>query len=184
MDEIDGNWLSIDERENAINNLEMIRYFLQNLDDPIRWKWAIIALHQTLYSFAICATTPTDSRWSLENPEDLDSRLINIGEALKRAKKTDWIRSRDWVPLETSTDEDKAIKRITKEFRNGFVHFRPQSWAIEVSGMPKLFQHTLRVIKHLALYSNNIIYGSEDVRVHVLTEIDLLNEELVRLSSA
>ena len=48
MNYIEGNWLRLDELENAINNLEMVKYFLEELDDPIRWKWATIALHQAL----------------------------------------------------------------------------------------------------------------------------------------
>jgi hypothetical protein len=35
------------------------------------------------------------------------------------------------------------------EFRNGFVHFTPKSWTIEVAGLPRITHAALRPIEQL-----------------------------------
>lgn len=47
-------YISIDEKENAIDSLETTVSFL-NRDDNLKWKWVVIALHHSLYSFCISA---------------------------------------------------------------------------------------------------------------------------------
>ena len=156
-----GNWLRLDEIENAFDNLRMCAEFLEPLDNPIRWKWAILALHQALYGFAICATYGTNCASVLSDPNKPgESHLINIREALKRAKSREHL----WpsaLPLVTTPDEDAAIHRLVDEFRNGFEHFRPMAWSIEVSGMPGLFQLALRVLCFIALESRSVRYESD-----------------------
>lgn len=59
---MDESFLELDERENAIDNLEMAAYFLENIHTNMKWKWEIIAIHQALYGFLICALQGTDAR--------------------------------------------------------------------------------------------------------------------------
>jgi hypothetical protein len=59
--ENNGDWLRPDELSNAIDNLEMCGHFLATLPHPVRWKWGILALHQAIYGFAICAVKGTDA---------------------------------------------------------------------------------------------------------------------------
>ena len=47
-------YISIDEKENAIDSLETTLSFLGR-DDNLKWKWFAIALHHSLYSFCISA---------------------------------------------------------------------------------------------------------------------------------
>ena len=82
-------WLRLDEVENAIDNLEACGLFLQEFPEPIRWKWAIIALHQALYGFAVAAIQGSDSTSVLKNPADHSSQLISFWEALKRTRNRD-----------------------------------------------------------------------------------------------
>ena len=178
-------WLRIDETEDAVDNIEMVHHFLVQLHGPIRWKWAILSLHQALYGFAVGATKPSDSSLALKKPEDPESQLISIWTALDRAKDPDWMPRIDWNPLVTSTAEDEAIDKIVNEFRNEFAHFRPQGWSIEVSGMPSLFIHVLRVIRHLALDSNTILFIPDELRdrtERALSRLDTLLEESVNRS--
>ena len=55
MSEHSREWLYLDELENAIDNLEMVPHFLEEINSTMKWKWTIIALHQALYGFAVCA---------------------------------------------------------------------------------------------------------------------------------
>jgi hypothetical protein len=143
-------WLRLDESTNALDNLEMCSYFLRNLPNPIRWKWAIIAIQQALYGFAVAAVQGTDQGSVRKRPEDPESRLISIWEALKRAGDP----ANLWpgtTPLMMSPAEEKALQRVVSEFRNGFEHFGAQSWSIEVAGLPALLAHVLAVVQRIAL---------------------------------
>ena len=123
---------------------------LETLPEPIRWKWAIIALHQALYGFAVAAVRGPDFAPVLKNPNDLNSHLISVWEAIDRAKRVECLRP-GGVPLVTLPEEDKAIEKLGEEFRNGFEHFRPMTWSIEVSGMPTIVARVLRVVEGIAL---------------------------------
>jgi len=158
------NWIRTDELDDAIDNLEMTAFFLEELPSHRKWKWAIIAVHQALYGFAICSTTPSDASFALKDPSNPDSFLISIWTALKRARDPAWKRWGHSQPLVTSKEEDRAIRKLVKEFRNEFAHFRPKAWAIEVSGMPDIFRRVLRVLDHFALTSDTITYYDEPMQ--------------------
>ena len=158
------NWIRTDELDDAIDNLEMTAVFLETLPNDRKWKWAIISMHQALYGFAICSTTPSDSSWALKDPSNPDSQLISIWTALKRAKDPAWKRWGISQPLVVSKAEGWAIRKLVSEFRNEFAHFRPKAWAIEVSGMPAIFGCVLRVLEHLALTSDTVTYYDEPLR--------------------
>ncbi|HET6679789.1 MAG TPA: hypothetical protein VFG84_01200 [Gemmatimonadaceae bacterium] len=149
-----------------MDNLEMCSRFLRELDEPIRWKWAIIAAHQALYAFAVMAVQGTDACSVLERPEDPSSRLISFWEALKRAKDPKYLWS-GTTPLVTTPEEDRALERVVKEFRNGFEHFAPAGWSIEVSGMPALLGRVLRVIHGVSIgaQSGHVYDADEAVRL-------------------
>jgi len=157
-------WIWTDELDDAIDNLEMTAFFLEELPSDRKWKWAIIAMHQALYGFAICSTTPSDASFALKAPSNPNSHLISVWTALKRAKDPAWKRWGHSQPLVTSEEEGRAIRKLIKGFRNEFAHFRPKAWAIEVSGMPDIFRRVLRVIKHLALTSDTITYYDEPMQ--------------------
>ncbi len=126
-------WLRLDERTNALDNLEQCEFFLRTIPGPIRWKWAIIALHQACYGFAVAAVQGT-------NPSVVDAndhpRLISFWEAINLVEG-----------LNISKDEKQAIDRLVKELRNSIEHFKPGYWSIGVSGMPNILGHVLRVIE-------------------------------------
>jgi hypothetical protein len=171
------NWLRLDEIEDAIDSLEMCGVLLAMLRDSVRWKWAIMALHQALYGFAISAVQGTDSLSVLQNRENPDSKLISIWEALKRARDSRYV----WpgaAPLVTTAAEERAIERLSSEFRNGFEHFRPASWSIEVSGMPKIFHQVLRVVEFVALESGGIRYSEPHYADRVREALASIRAEL------
>jgi len=168
-------WLRLDERTNALDNLEMCDYVLRTLPDPIRWKWAIITLHQALYGFAVAAVKGTDALSVLKNPADLNSHLISIWEAVRRTKDQSYIGP-SGQPLVISKEEEHAIERLVNEFRNGFEHFAPTGWSIEVSGMSRILAHILRVIQGIAI-------GTHALRFYDINEERRLHEALSRVAS-
>ena len=187
--------IEIDEIKNLIDNLEMVKYFLDT-SLPYKWKWIMIALHQALYGALISTLQGTDHRQTVIDrsgkrgeamtfhidrvpPAEIASKLgkseeqildwitnpylISLDEALRRVNQKDCLPSLDNAqPLISTTEEDGAIERLTKEFRNNFEHFTPKGWIIYISIMPAIVSNVLRVIRFLVLESNCIIYLSEE----------------------
>lgn len=150
-------WLRLNELENAIDSLEMVSYFLENIKAQTKWKWAILALHQALYGFAISASSGfvqnAVTRPSKRYPE---GKLISIWEAIDFAKEPADTTSEFHNSLVLSSDEEWAIKKLVDDFRNEFEHFNPKLWSVEVSGMPKIFSLIIRVVRFIALESKRV----------------------------
>ena len=177
-------WLRLDELENAIDNLEMTAWFLERIPSEKKWKWTIIAVHQALYGFAICGVRGTDSRWVVKKSKKKDGWLISIWEALERTKDPKWMPLGISRPLVTTPEEDAAIERLVDEFRNEFEHFKPKHWSIEVSGMPIIVGHVLRVIRFLALESNCVLYLEEGQLLRVQEALAKIEQNLAREAAA
>jgi hypothetical protein len=170
-------WLRLDERTNALDNLEMADHFIHSLPEPIRWKWAIIALHQALYGFAVAAVQSTDSLSVLKNPDDPESHLISIWEALRRAKDSRYLRS-DGTPLIVTEDEEVAIQRLVTEFRNSFEHFKPAGWSVDVSGMPRIVGRVVAVVHRIAIGTQSVRFDDADEDQRLRDAFARLGEEL------
>ena len=178
-----GDWLRLDELSNAVDNLEMCAHFIATLPHPIRWKWAIVALHQAVYGFAICAVKGTDDTSVLQpGKRSKQPKLISIWQALKRANDKRFLWP-DSAPIQLASPERKALGRLFLDFRNGFEHFQPAGWSIEVSGMPSLFRAALGPLKRLALEQGSVRYYSQADRDRVSAGIARL-EGLVGRGSA
>ncbi len=172
-------WLRLNELENAIDSLEMADHFLECIPSEMKWKWVIIAIHQALYGFAICSIRGTDARWLIDkHSKKGEVKLISIWESLKRAKDPHWMPLGISQSLVTTPEEDTAIKRIISEFRNEFEHFLPKHWSIEVSGMPTILRHILRVLSFLSLESCCVLYSTDDEKNRVKQVIDKLEKKL------
>lgn len=128
--------------------------YRQSVVDRTKESGRIIMLHVNRVPIDIIASSYDKSE---EKVRELisDPFLISLDEALRRAKKKDCLPSLvNAKPLTTSAEEEKAIHRLTKEFRNQFEHFSPKAWLVFTSGMPDIFNAVLRVIGFLVLESN------------------------------
>jgi len=157
----------------------MVAHFLEHIPSEKKWKWAIIAIHQALFGFAVCAIQGTDSRWLIKN----NNKLITVWAALERAKDAKSMPLGISKPLVTSPEEDAAIKKLTNEFRNEFEHFKPKLWSIELSGMPTIMRHVLRVIRFLALEADCVSYPDEIQRDAVQQAVTRIENALVRAAA-
>ena len=164
--------LSLNEVENSVDNLEMVVYFLENIPSKKKWKWAIIALHQALYGFAICASQGFVQKTVIKP----DGELVSIWKAIDLAKEASPVSPDYFRPLVLSDEEEFAIKKLVKQFRNEFEHFKPIEWGITLSGMPDIFANILRVIRFLALESNRVNGSQSDLEKidHALQHIQNL----------
>ena len=98
--------------------------------------------------------------------------LISLEEALHRVKRESYLPySGSSQKLVTTSDEEDAIKELTKEFRNEFEHFFPKRWAAVTSKFPQIVGNVLRVIQFLVFESNCVNMSVEqDKRAKVAIE--------------
>ena len=242
-------FLEITSIDNAIDNLEMMVFILQTHKTLWRWKWCVIAAHQALYSFTICAlegtapiltVTERDIRnypkvspihiigachaWHVEgssNAEILDKldsiamasgnysvnnqiseatiakwltkrpQLIGIREALRRLTanepntgvpfsqdRNDYLLWSHSKRLVLSSAETEAIDSLIADFRNEFEHYMPKSWLIHPDIFPPMLTYVLRVIRFIALGSNNVNYHEDDHEDRVTNALDKIERFL------
>jgi len=162
------DWLRTDEKENAVDSLEMTAELLKRMKDTKRkslWKWISISLFNTLYGFCICAIQGTNP----DRVKEIDKRtgqfkneLISFPEALKRTQDQKWMHQfTHSQTLTLTTDQKQNIEKLRKDIRNNFEHFTPKGWSIEVSGMPKIVSDATDLIEFLALSSGNPLWDTD-----------------------
>lgn len=133
-------WLRTDEEQNAIDFLAKTNKFIEeSYRDKWAWKWVAISLHGALYGFAVSVAKGTNDSSVLTK----NGKLIDFDEALNRCRNAH--------NLITSSGEDFALSKLKGMMRNGFVHYQPGLWAIEISGMPQICLDALRVLRYLAI---------------------------------
>jgi hypothetical protein len=179
---MDERYLTFTEETNALDYLERAACFIRAAaTDDTAWKWVIIALHGSLYGFAICACKGTDYHTVTYTTKRGDRRLISFGAALKACQDPQRMRMTVLSkPLVLSDDQQAAIKKLQESLRNPFEHYIPMSWHIEVHGMPTLAIHCLEVIRVLALETGNYTMLSREQ--HALVE-SLVSESVSFLST-
>jgi hypothetical protein len=88
--------------------------------------------------------------------------LISLDEALRRVKRKECLPPlNNSQPLVTTAEEDDAIRKVTKVFRNEFEHFAPKGWIVFTSKMPDNVHNLLRVIRFLVFESNCVTMSLE-----------------------
>jgi hypothetical protein len=64
-----------------------------------------------------------------------------------------------FVPTDTQTD---SVRRLNKELRNNFVHFRPKMMCRPTEIFPRIARDVVDVISFLAVDSGNVRWGFQD----------------------
>jgi hypothetical protein len=146
-----GRWYRTDERENAIESLEQAaRFYRSRLRH--RWKWLMIALHGAVYGFAICAVRGTDPD-RVMNGENLISPRAALHRCQSDVYMLQYAHSQS---LQLSGEEKEAVAKLLNWIRDNLVHFTPRLWSIEIAWLANILQHSIRVIRFLALESGNV----------------------------
>jgi len=136
--------------------------------DPQAWKWGILALHSALQGACVChlvttaspvgAITKSNAKlWinyfddSMNDPEEKPPKtdLMRFPDLLKAVRKPNSAGGRCYGQVNISNHELESLKHIHENIRNQFVHFEPQGWSIEISGVRKIGQLTARIIKEI-----------------------------------
>lgn len=195
-------YIATDGVQNALDNLEMLEHFI-GLDKPSKWKWAVIAAHQALYTFMLCALQGTSPSLNLASgrsrkvlrlhleeektipeiaavlsvtPEEASVLLsrpyvISFGEALERIQAPQPHLGNNYQPVVLSETMRASIDTLWGHLRNGFEHFMPMGWTIQVQLVTKVLRDTVDIIRMVALDTGTILYmGEEQARVEEALE--------------
>jgi hypothetical protein len=78
------------------------------------------------------------------------TRLMDLPDLLKAIRRPNSAGdSSNAIGITISDAELKWLCDFHRDIRNQFVHFEPQSWSIEVSGIPKIAQLVVRIITEI-----------------------------------
>ena len=186
------HYLRIDEKENAIDSLQKAAEFLKNIEnDPLYWKWFIVAIHHAVYHFMLLALQNTDLSgiWKehlnkglpklvdyglsrkVVDTNNSENQLVNFIEAFKRIQKPDQMSGYvNAKPFVAEIKHKEAATDLNTILRNNFVHFSPKGWSIEISFIIKAVLPMLEVVEFLVLNSGRL-FMDEQQRNSVQSDI-------------
>lgn len=75
-----GKYLEIDQFINATDDLQKSVEFLENLEDPFRWKWVSKSITSALYGYIICALGSSNYVNVSKVPKWLKKRFAKISD--------------------------------------------------------------------------------------------------------
>ena len=145
--EINDVWSAADSLFRAEEHIERVE------DNAFHWKWAIICLQNSLYTFALkFAAGP--------NPYTVmtkDGHVVSFLTALSRCCEGSCYY--DSVPFDPLPGQKNSILWLHDHFRNNFEHFTPnRTWGIVLPGLPDMCVDVLEAIRFLALDGRGIFY--------------------------
>jgi hypothetical protein len=157
------------EVTNAIDFFERASKFLHETHtNSGAWKWVLIALHGALYGFAICNCRGSDCDSVTTKKKSNDRHLISFTEALNRCQNPVFMNTTILSkPLLLNKDQAASIEKLQNTLRNRFMHFTPNFWELETSGLPIIATHCVEVIRFLALETGNFPLSYENQYRHV-----------------
>lgn len=159
-------WMRTDYEHEGVHALEMVVEQLREvLQDPYRWKWVIVATHNALHAFMVAAVSGSDLLGAMteryakhwreqyekgEHPS-MPERLADFPELFERAQ-TQEKRFVDGKNVDPTEDQETSVGRLNW-WRGEFVHYKPKSLSIEVSGFPQIVRDCLDIARFLAFDS-------------------------------
>ncbi|MEL7099763.1 MAG: hypothetical protein AAGM84_13110 [Pseudomonadota bacterium] len=158
-------WLQTSESEDVAGSLRhALLCFEKSKEDPHAWKWFVLAVHSALQGACVChlvttapplgAVTDTNQKeWvKYYNKREPDgelpkTRLLNLRELLKKVRKPGSCGGNsNGKSVSLSDAELTRLSGFHSHVRSQFVHFEPQGWSVEMSGIVETANLAARVI--------------------------------------
>lgn len=161
------NWIETNEVQDVAGSIRHILRVARFVgEDPLAWKWVVLALHSALQGACVCHLTTTAApvgavtkrnagEWltyfedSRTNPEARPPKthLMGLPDLLKAVRRSHSAGGpSDEADVAISESELSWLMRFHDSIRNQFVHFEPIGWSIEVSGIPEIAKLVARII--------------------------------------
>ncbi len=203
--DLENEWLKTDESVETVLDFEMLSEQLQQvIDDPHRWKWAIISLHSGIQGMMVLAIgndldvfrEKDKERWlswhkdrcksnRIDELPQPDLKLANFLDLYKKIKDDKprmkrYVDSQTFVPKGT---QGRSIK-LLHGLRNKFIHFTPKLWGLELGGLPAMASDCLEIAEFLAWESCNIIWPEQDLQERLKAAFTSAHKSLSALEKA
>lgn len=179
----------------AVMSLETAREFCATVTvDAHRWKWVLIAVHSAVQGFMALALEQGNAllvmkdqvaaKWLKAHasgapyPEEQMDFFLSLYEKVKSDEVCRYAESRRFVP---GASHDSSMKKLN-ELRNGFVHFSPKVWSIELAGLPSICLDCLDVAHFLAWESGTIIWHDGELSRRAQAALAILRAQLSAIS--
>lgn len=190
-------WLRTDEYEEAASAAEAAADFSSTvLDDPYRWKWVLIAVHNTVQGFMVLALRRGNGLLALRDdiaaawlkahreggpfPKEKLDNFLNLYAKIKTDAAAGYVHSKRFTPGPT---HDRSMKKLN-EFRNKFIHFVPMGWSLELAGLPGICIDCLTVANFLHTDGGNIFWNHATLRRRADRALRRATKLLARADSA
>jgi hypothetical protein len=187
--------LHTDHWVDAVCSLEAADDFaVRATTDERFWKWLLIAQHSAVQGFMALALEHGNSllvmrddvrrKWldahekGAAYPDERMDYFPALYEKVKSNVVCRYVGSKKFVP---GTSHDYSMGKLN-ELRNGFIHFMPKAWAIELAGLPKVCLDALDVAHFLGWESMTIIWHDSALRERAGLASTRLRESLNTLS--
>lgn len=190
-------FLRTDELKEAVFALKEYRIRARRARmDNYEWKWALLAIHNAMQGFMVCALRGTSGlnvlkkeiarewirahRAGEELPQEEMDYFLALYKKIKSKMMLQFEESSAFAPSGTQTSSVKKLNR----WRNKFIHYLPCHWSIDVRDLPALCGDVLDVIYFLNNSINiDFVTSDESVsRESVNVILDHAFSELFELS--
>jgi hypothetical protein len=179
-----------DEFEDALLSVELVARLLPETEqEPLLWKWVILAIHNSLQGAMVCALSGTDGTGALSTKSQSkvlewmemqkgphpEPQMALFGTLLDRASDPE--RVRDGPALTPTDDEVRDLERLHKLRRN-FAHFTPKGWSIESAGLPRIVLVAVDAIERLMLQNDRVLAHLGERRERLARSVESIRASL------
>ena len=185
------------EIENSLKKLDETLTLAST--DTYQWKWAIIILHNCIQNCMILSLRATNDANIIKYhknkfPKSFKDYINNL-EIIEQAKIIDYLELYDRIKNEKYMKSFIGSKHFIpeekhnysmneiNEIRNNFIHFKPQTWLIEIELITDIFKSVVEIINFLIFESGNCIYRFNENQIDkIKLYITNINRNLNRTS--
>ena len=154
--EINDVWSAADSLFRAEEHIERVE------DNVFHWKWAIICLQNSLYTFALKFAAGTNPYFVMTK----EGRAVSFVTAL--SKCCEGGHYHESAPFAPTRGQKNSVLWLHDHLRNNFEHFQPQkTWGIGLPGLPNICVDVLEVIRFLALDGGGILYHAKSKKDNI-----------------
>jgi hypothetical protein len=190
-------WLQTNEHEEAISALEAAAEWAGQIEKKIDyWKWVVLAIHNATQGFMVLALRGSDGLRPLKDDsaaawltayrkggeypaEKLDS-FFNLYKKVKSDTMLFSVHSKKFTPIDS---QGRSVKKLNS-LRNDFIHFLPQTWSLEVSGLPRICLDCIALVQFLGWECGNVTWYEEKNRERARAALDAIRHRLEALEKA
>ena len=182
------NYLRTDEYDDVLGSIRhaiVCSRLVEN--DPQAYKWGILALHSALQGACVChlvgSTAPlgvvyNEQEWIdyLNNRDENKppkTKLKSLPELLNALRNSDTSKN---GKIEISKKEYDRLKYFHDKIRNQFVHFEPQGWSLEISGLPDFARLIAKIIKEIHSKRYAFRHLHDDEQTYLINNLEELKK--------